>query len=88
VADPRRLPKLDVFIDGFLRSDLSVPAHDGVLRELPVLPRTCDAATTAMYIQSVISGEKPAPPALTQQVACLRASLVALAHAHPQEKSA
>jgi anthranilate phosphoribosyltransferase len=88
VADPRRLPRLDVFIDGFLRNDLTVPAHDGVLRELPVLPRTCDAATTAMYIQSVISGEKPAPAPLTQQVACLRASLAALAHAHPREKSA
>ena len=88
VADPRRLPRLDVFIDGFLRNDLSVPAHDGVLRELPVLPRTCDAATTAMYIQSVISGEKPAPGPLMQQVACLQASLVALAHAHPQEKLA
>ncbi|MBT9524513.1 MAG: DNA-binding protein YbiB [Rhizobacter sp.] len=88
VADPRRLPRLDVFIDGFLRNDLSVPAHDGVLRELPVLPRTCDAATTAMYIQSVISGEKPAPGPLMQQVACLQASLVALAHAHPREKLA
>ncbi len=88
VADPRRLPKLDVFIDGAPRSDLSVAAHDGVLRELPVLPRTCDAATTAMYIQSVISGEKPAPAPLMQQVACLQASLEALAHAHPQEKSA
>jgi anthranilate phosphoribosyltransferase len=88
VADPRRLPKLDVFIDGFLRTDLSVAAHEGVLRELPVLPRTFDAATTAMYIQSVISGEKPAPAPLTQQVDCLLASLAALAYAHPQEKSA
>lgn len=88
VADPRRVPRLDVFIDGFLRSDLSLPAHDGVLRELPVLPRSCDAATTAMYIQSVISGEKPAPAPLVQQVACLQAALKALAHAHPQEKSA
>jgi anthranilate phosphoribosyltransferase len=87
-ADPRRLPKMDVFIDGFLRNELSQAAHDGVLRELPVLPRTCDAATTAMYIQSVISGEKPAPAPLLHQVACLKASLVALAHAHPQEKSA
>ncbi|MET0333765.1 MAG: DNA-binding protein YbiB [Rhizobacter sp.] len=88
VADPRRLPKLEVFIDGFSRSDLSTTAHDGVLRELPVLPRTCDAATTAMYIQSVISGEKPAPAPIAQQVTCLLASLKALAHAHPQEKTA
>ena len=88
VADPRRLPRLDVFIDGFLRSDLSMAAHDGVLRELPVLPRTFDAATTAMYIQSVISGEKPAPAPVAQLVACLRDSLAALAHAHPRELSA
>lgn len=88
VADPRRMPRLEVFIDGFLRADLNVAAHDGVLRELPVLPRTCDAATTAMYIQSVISGEKPAPAPLVQQVDSLRASLAALAHAHPREKSA
>jgi hypothetical protein len=59
-----------------------------VLRELPVLPRTCDAATTAMYIQSVISGEKPAPAPLTQQVACLLDSLAALERAHPKEKTA
>ena len=88
VADPRRLPRLDVFIDGQPRSELSLSAHDGVLRELPVLPRTCDAATTAMYIQSVISGEKPAPSPLTQQVACLLDGLAALERAHPKEKTA
>lgn len=88
VADPRRMPRLDVFIDGVLRSDLTMAAHDGVLRELPVLPRTCDAATTAVYIQSVISGEQPAPVPLMRQVAGLRAALTALAHAHPKEKSA
>jgi len=88
VADPRRLPRLDVYIDGQPRSELSLAAHDGVLRELPVLPRSCDAATTALYIQSVISGEKPAPAPITQQVACLLDSLAALERAHPKEKSA
>lgn len=88
VADPRRLPRMDVFIDGQPRTELSLSAHDGVLRELPVLPRTCDAATTAMYIQSVISGEKPAPAPLTQQVACLLDGLAALERAHPKEKTA
>jgi len=88
VADPRRLPRMDVFIDGQPRAELSLSAHDGVLRELPVLPRTCDAATTAMYIQSVISGEKPAPSPLTQQVACLLDGLAALERAHPKEKTA
>lgn len=88
VADPRRLPKLDVFIDGHPRSDLSLAAQDGALRELPVLPRSCDAATTALYIQSVVSGEKPAPAPLVQQVTALVNALAALAHDHPQEKSA
>jgi anthranilate phosphoribosyltransferase len=84
VADPRRMPKLDVFIDGHARADLSVSAHDGVLRELPVLPRTCDAATTALYIQSVVSGEKPAPGPLMQQVQALLTTLKALPHGNPQ----
>jgi len=78
VADARRLPKLDVFIGGQPRADLSTTAQEGVLRELPVLPRTCDAATTALYIRSVMSGEKPAPVPLVQQVACLRNALAAL----------
>jgi anthranilate phosphoribosyltransferase len=88
VADPRRTPKLDIFIDGKLRTDLARPAQDGVLRELPVLPRTCDATTTAIYIQSVISGEKPAPAPLSQQVELLLESLAVLAHEHPLEISA
>jgi anthranilate phosphoribosyltransferase len=71
VADPRRLPRLDVFLHGQLRAELSAPAQEGVLTELPVLPRTIDAATTAVYIQSVISGEKPAPGPLARQAECI-----------------
>lgn len=71
VADPRRAPRLDVMIDGTARPELSRPAHEGVLTELPVLPRSCDAATTALYIQGVVSGEKPAPAPLTEQVDCI-----------------
>jgi anthranilate phosphoribosyltransferase len=88
VADPRRAPKLDVYVGGQLRAELSRPAQEGVLTELPVLPRENDAATTAMYIQSVVSGEKPAPAPITQQVDCLTRALIAVVHQHPQEKSA
>lgn len=88
VADPRRAPKLDVFIDGRPRPDLSRPAHEGVLTELPVLPRTNDAATTAIYIQSVVSGEKPAPSPLTQQVDCLMHALAAINQTAPREQIA
>jgi anthranilate phosphoribosyltransferase len=75
VADPRRLPKLDVFLHGVPRPDLSLAPQDGVLTELPVLPRAFDAATTALYIQSVVSGEKPAPAPLLQQAHCIRRAL-------------
>ena len=78
VADPRRLPRLDVFTHGVPRPDLSLPAKEGVLTELPVLPRAIDAATTAVYIQSVVSGSVPAPLPLTQQVDCIRSALAAM----------
>ena len=82
VADARRLPKLDVFIGGQPRADLSTTAQEGVLRELPVLPRTYDAPTTALYIRSVMSGEKLAPVPLVQQVACLKNALGVLTGEH------
>lgn len=89
VADPRRFPKLDLFIDGQPRPDLSRPAQDGVLTELPVLPRSNDAATTALYIQSVVSGEKPAPAPIARQVECMMQALGTMAAAQPaHEKSA
>ena len=88
VADPRRAPRLDTYIGGQLRAELSRAAQEGVLTELPVLPRSNDAATTALYIQSVVSGEKPAPAPLTQQVECLVQALRAAEHVPAQEKSA
>ena len=75
MADPRRLPRLDVYRHGALRADLSCAPQAGVLADLPVLPREHDAATTALYIQSVISGEKPAPAPLLRQVDTLVRSL-------------
>jgi len=88
VADPRRLPRLDVYLHGVLRPELSVGARDGVLTELPVLPRAIDAATTAVYIQAVVSGEKPAPAPLTQQVDCIRHALAACTEMPLQERIA
>jgi anthranilate phosphoribosyltransferase len=88
VADPRRAARLDVFIGGRARPELSRAAHEGVLTELPVLPRGCDAATTAVYIQAVVSGEKPAPPPVTLQVDCLMRALGSIGHDAPQEQRA
>ncbi|MEO8281169.1 MAG: DNA-binding protein YbiB [Ideonella sp.] len=78
VADPRRLPRIDVFISGIHRPELSLAPQEGVLTEMPLLPRETDASTTALYIQSVISGERPAPLPLQQQVRCLSDALEAL----------
>jgi anthranilate phosphoribosyltransferase len=88
VADPRRLPRLDVFVRGQLRSDLSIAAREGVLTELPVLPRSIDATTTAVYIQSVISGEKPAPAPVLKQAEGIAAAWHALAADQSRERSA
>jgi len=87
-ADPRRDPKLDVYIGGVFRADLSRSAQEGVLTSLPLLPRSHDAATTAVYIQSVVSGEKPAPPPLTRQVECILLALGALSQPTSNERSA
>jgi len=78
VADPRRSPRLQVTISGLPRPELSSPAQEGVLAELPVLPPSCDASTTALYIQAVISGEKPTPAPIEQQVQTLLRTLAAM----------
>ena len=78
VADPRRLPRMDVTLYGVPQPALSCAPQEGALAQLPVLPRENDAATTAVYIQSVLSGEKPAPAPLERQVELLMAALAAM----------
>lgn len=70
VADPRRLPRLEVYLDGVARPDLGRAPQEGVLTGLPLLPR-CDAASTALYVQAAVSGEQPVPAALLEQVEVL-----------------
>lgn len=79
VADPRRQPQMLLYLHGKVCAALCVPAHEGVLTALPVLPREIDAASTAHYIQSVVSGEKPAPTPIRQQVESLAKALSAVA---------
>ncbi len=68
VADPRRCPKIDTWLGGRWHIELSCPAQEGVLADLPLLPRQIDAATVAVYIQSVVAGEQPGPKPLDRQV--------------------
>jgi anthranilate phosphoribosyltransferase len=83
VADPRRQPRLDTWVDGEARAEFSAPAHEGVVTGLPLLPREHDAATTALYIQSVLSGERPAPAPLMRQAQCVLETLAALEAPRP-----
>ncbi len=78
VADPRRQPRIDTWLAGTLHPELSAPAQEGVLTELPLLPRTIDAASTAVYVQEVLSGTRPAPPTLVRQAALVVAAVAAL----------
>ena len=65
VADARRTPAMDVFINGQTRR-VQAP-QDGPLAQVPDLPGT-DAAATAAYIQRVLRGDLPVPQAIAQQV--------------------
>lgn len=78
VADPRRQPKIDAFINGQLRADLSLSPQEGSLTELPALPKGLDASSTAVYIQSVVSGAAPAPASVRAQVEVILAALAAM----------
>ena len=78
VADPRRQPRIDTWLGGNLHTDLSITAQEGTLTELPLLPRSTDAASTAVYVQEVLSGMRPAPPPLVRQAASIVAAVTAL----------
>lgn len=78
VADPRRLPRMDTWLAGQWQAELSQPAQEGVLAELPWLPRATDAASTAVYVQEVLSGMRPLPTPLARQAALIMGAMAAL----------
>ncbi|MEO8922928.1 MAG: DNA-binding protein YbiB [Caldimonas sp.] len=88
VADARRLQKLDVYLAGQHRPELSLPGLAGVVTEMPVLPRSSDPSTTAGYIQSILSGAMPVPPAIAAQVQCLARTVAGLDRTVVHEASA
>jgi anthranilate phosphoribosyltransferase len=66
VADARRRPRMDGFMHG---SPVALcDTQEGSLAVLPDLPKTCDAAATAAYIQKVLQGEMPVPAPIAAQV--------------------
>lgn len=67
VADPRRAPKIQGFING--QSIQLQEAQGGTLVTLPDLPKEIDAASTAAYTRGVMAGDSPVPAPIAQQVA-------------------
>ncbi len=65
VANARRLATIERFHDGV--SAIVAHGDSGVVRELPLIPESRDAATTAVWIQAVLSGERPVPVAIAAQ---------------------
>ena len=66
VADARRRPRMDGFVNG--QPVALCDTQEGSLASLPDLPKTCDAPTTAAYIQAVLQGDKPIPAPIVAQV--------------------
>jgi anthranilate phosphoribosyltransferase len=66
VADARRQPQMDIFVDG--QRKLTLEAQSGSLKQLPELPTQIDAHTTASYTQAVLNGTLPVPVPIAQQV--------------------
>ncbi len=66
VADARRQPQMDIFVDG--QRKLTLEAQTGSMKQLPEFPTQIDAHTTARYTQAVLNGALPVPPPIAQQV--------------------
>ena len=80
VADPRRTPAMDAFVDGQVQRIQE--AQTGPLARLPDLPAP-DAASTGRWIESVLSGERPVPEPIALQVS----HLVRLARTPPSSRT-
>ncbi len=66
VADLRRHPRMDAFIDG--KHILVQEAQPGSLSGVPELPPSIDAATTVTYTKRMLSGELAVPESIARQV--------------------
>ncbi len=81
VADARRQPRAEVFIQGQPQAELGLAPQEGVLQTLPDLPSAVDAATTAAYVAQVLGDKGRMPPSIASQAQALVAALK-LAAAH------
>lgn len=80
VADPRRRPRMDVYVAGQVCAAASCPAQEGALSDMPLLPAERDASSTALFVQSLLAGEKPMPAPIAEQISAVLTTLATLAH--------
>lgn len=66
VANARRAVQVDWVHDG--RTEVLAAGESAAVAPLPALPEARDAQATARWIQSVLAGERPVPPAIDAQV--------------------
>jgi anthranilate phosphoribosyltransferase len=78
VADPRRLPRQQTWLDGVRQADLASEPEPGSLTALPALPDAIDAATTAAWIGAALRGEHPIPQPIERQIELLVAAVARL----------
>lgn len=71
VADARRQPKCDVYLNGQRAQELCLTPEEGVLTSLPELPGSHSAEDTAAYIHAIQGGQSPMPPAIKAQASAL-----------------
>jgi anthranilate phosphoribosyltransferase len=75
VADPRRVPRQQIWLDGSPQADLASAPEPGSLTTLPELPAAIDPATTGAWIAGALRGERPIPPPIQSQIDMLLAAV-------------
>ena len=80
VADSRRRPRMDVYLSGQVFAAASCPPQEGTVSDMPLFPAEHDAASTALFVQSLLAGEKPMPAPIAQQIRGVLAATTRLTH--------